>query len=348
MPPNNRNPVKLARVNSLRTRRLVGPACTAELARFSRFAGTALPWLWACTTGAPSARENTDPVCSEQTASRCGIDSTLRVGLSEHRVLSGGIERRFLTQLPASACGHAAPVVFDLHGSGGTPEEQLALSGLGELADARGFILVAPEARDGRWNVPPVPDKPDDVQFIADALDALRGWSCVDTGRVYATGFSGGARMSSQLACDLSQRIAAVAAIGGVRFPAGCAAGPVPILAFHGTADEVNPYAGGGQSYWGTGVEPAIDGWAAHNACPRRMETSVSPLVDLISYAGDACTEVSLYRIQGLGHTWPGDILAAPEVDSPPAANPLAAVPARSANDILWNFLERHRLGAGP
>lgn len=287
--------------------------------------------LAACTTGTQttSRAERQAPVANASVGSACGSGARIAAGLSEHALESSGVRRRLLVQLPAGhEADRALPVVFNLHGSGGTPEGQLSESGLAPLADAQGFVLVLPEGVDQRWNVPPDPSKPDDVRFIADAIDAVDQLVCVDRQRVFATGFSGGARMSSQLACDLSTRIAAVAAIGGVRFPGPCSdARPFPMLAFHGTADDVNPYAGGGQPYWQTGVEPAIDGWARHNGCGARAEEPVAAGVDRIAYAG--CIDVVLYRIDALAHRWPGVVTS-----------------EGSANDILWRFFERHPLPA--
>jgi polyhydroxybutyrate depolymerase len=225
-------------------------------------------------------------------------------------------------------------LVFNFHGSGGSPEGQLATSQLSALADAKRFAMVLPAASGARWNVPPDPAKPDDVRFVADLLDTLTTLLCLSPERVYATGFSGGARMSSQLACDLSQRIAAIAAIGGLRFPGPCSeARSMPILAFHGSADRTNPYAGGGEAYWGTSVESALDGWGQHNGCGPRRERSVAPSVAELAYGGgDGCAEVLLYRIDGFGHSWPGAIY-------PDRAD-------GSANALLWAFFESHSLHA--
>jgi polyhydroxybutyrate depolymerase len=265
----------------------------------------------------------------------CAGRGDLPIGLSEHGIESGGIRRRFLVQRPGAASTTSAlPVVFTLHGSGGTPEEQLALTGLPQLAEEKHFLLVAPEGIEQRWNVPPDPVKADDVRFIADLIDALSELACVDSRRVFSSGFSGGARMSSQLACDLSARIAAVAAIGGIRFPGPCAqARPFPVIAFHGTADSVNPYAGGGQPYWGTGVDDAILGWARHNGCSGPRSTAFAPQVEQIAYTGAGCTDVVLYRILDMDHTWPG-------VLGPGAAS---AQPS-TANALLWSFFEEHPL----
>jgi len=269
-------------------------------------------------------------------SSACNTESALPLGLSERHLVSGGVDRRFLVYLPGGYDRKSPlPVVFNFHGSGGSPEGQLETSQLTALADAERFAIVAPASVGPRWNIPPDPAKPDDVRFTADTLDALNGLLCVDPARVYATGFSGGARMSSQLACDLSGRVAAIAAIGGIRFPGPCsAARSMPILAFHGTGDTTNPYAGGGEAYWGTSVESAIDGWGQHNGCGPRRESPVAPSVVQLGYGGAGCADVSLYRIEGFGHSWPGAIYPDREDGT--------------ANDLLWAFFENHPLPAPP
>jgi polyhydroxybutyrate depolymerase len=270
------------------------------------------------------------------TPASCEIETTLPSGTSEHHLASSNVERRFLVHLPPSAERRSdLPIVLNLHGSGGSPERQLATSQLTSLADRERFAVVAPASLGERWNVPPDPSKPDDVRFISDTLDAVAQMLCVEPRQVYATGFSGGGRMSSQLACDLSGRIAAIAAIGGLRFPGPCAeARSMPILGFHGTGDSVNPYAGGGEPYWGTSVESALEGWATHNRCGPRRDTNVAPGVDQLAYGGAACAEVVLYRIDGFGHAWPGVIY--PEQDG------------GTANQLIWGFFQRHPLPSAP
>jgi polyhydroxybutyrate depolymerase len=274
----------------------------------------------------------------------CGGGAGLPPGSSEQRLTSGGVERRFLVVVPPRLePGERLPVVFNLHGSGGSPEGQLAQSGLAALAEAERFVVVAPAALNARWNVPPVSESPDDVRFVGDIIDALPRLACIDPRRVHATGFSGGGRMSSQLACDLSERIGAIAAVGGIRFPGPCAsARALPILAIHGTADTVNPYAGGGQPYWGSGVDDAIDGWARHNGRTGPRQTELSPGVWQIRFDADPGRadpgqadpgEVVLYRLDGVEHVWPGSIL-------PGNAR-------GSANHLLWDFFQSHPLPAG-
>jgi polyhydroxybutyrate depolymerase len=297
-------------------------ACTADRTEIAARSPTASEGV------TPQPEATRSAAANAAAKSGCGL-AALPSGQSEHRLISGGIDRRFLLYVPPGTAPRVWPVVLNFHGSGGTPEGQLATSNLAVWADREHFALVAPAAVDNRWNIPPDSARADDVRFTADVLDTVATLLCVDPQRVYATGFSGGGRMSSQLACDLSTRIAAIAAVGGIRFPGPCgAARSIPILAFHGTADETNPYAGGGQPYWGTGVEAAIDGWAAHNGCGPRVEQPRAPGLTELRYAKERCGEVVLFRIEGLGHTWPGQLL-------PNQAE-------GTANDLLWQFFTRH------
>src|SRR4029077_16852178 len=80
------------------------------------------------------------------------------------------------------------------------------------------FIGVAPSGlRNGTtpyWNAAPV-EVNGDVAFIGRLLDHLESTMCIDTARVFSTGMSNGAQMSSLLACRLPERIAAIAPVSG-------------------------------------------------------------------------------------------------------------------------------------
>ncbi|RYD18890.1 MAG: polyhydroxybutyrate depolymerase, partial [Lysobacteraceae bacterium] len=102
------------------------------------------------------------------------------------------------------------PLVILLHGSTGTGAEMMRESGLATTADAHGFIVVSPNGgiaaeRGYVWNIPGVPtvtgalpgkDARDDVAYITGLIDRLVATGCVDAKRVYATGLSGGGRMT--------------------------------------------------------------------------------------------------------------------------------------------------------
>jgi len=249
------------------------------------------------------------------------------------------------------------PLVVNMHGSQSTAAEQEGLTGMDATADADTFIVVYPQgdipAGTGyEWNVPGQPlfggaavpaGSPDDVSFIQQLVTMLEQSYCIDTHRVFATGFSGGARMASQLGCDASTVFAAVAPVSGLRLPSPCpATRAVPVVAFHGTADPVDPYTGNGQKYWTYSVPVAAGRWAVHNGCVKTASNSApAPTVALTAYA--PCTggsAVELYSIVGEGHEWPGG----PELPRSITRVLGPQSTAISANDVMWSFFEAHPL----
>jgi polyhydroxybutyrate depolymerase len=238
----------------------------------------------------------------------CAIAAT--PGASEQRLTSGGRERAYRLFVPPGYDGRTRlPLVLELHGSGGTAEGQAATSRFAELAAREGFLVASLQAAaaGNRWNVPVTAERPDDVRYVSDVIDDVAKRACSDEQRVYATGFSGGARMSSLLACKLGGRIAAIAPMAGLRWPGPCEGRAVPVLTFHGLADPQNTYDGGAASRggeWLESVPEALAGWAKHNGCDGDavLDDPPGPLSTL-SYQGcDA--EVRLVRIDGLAHTW--------------------------------------------
>jgi poly(3-hydroxybutyrate) depolymerase len=178
----------------------------------------------------------------------------------------GGHSRTVIVHVPKGYSGRTAvALVLNLPGSGTTAADQELFTGMDATADADGFIVAYPQAliAEGNgfdWNVPGEPliggravpaGAPDDVAFLTQLVGVLEGRYCIAPTRVYATGFSGGARMASQLACDSSGVFAAVAPVSGLRRPTPCpTTRAVPVLSFHGIADPVDPYNGHGQKYW--------------------------------------------------------------------------------------------------
>jgi polyhydroxybutyrate depolymerase len=231
-------------------------------------------------------------------------------GVQQLQIKSGGRERSYRLFVPASYDGRTRlPLVLDLHGSGGTSAGQARNSGFEDVAAREGFAVASLQAEANRWNVPVRDDRPDDVAYVGDVIDDVAAKLCTDTTRVYATGFSGGARMSSLLGCRLNSRIAAIAPVSGLRWPEPCGGRAIPVLTFHGLADPQNPYDGKAQGRgdeWLESVPEALAGWAGHNGCDPKLifEDPAGPL-STMRYAG--CrdgAEVRMIRIDGLGHTW--------------------------------------------
>ncbi len=251
-------------------------------------------------------------------------------GVSSQQLVSGQRQRAYRLFVPPGYDGQVRlPLVLDLHGSGGNAAGQARNSGLEMVSANERFIVATLEAEGGRWNVPVQNDRADDVAYVRDVIAHVAARVCLDDTRVYATGFSGGGRMTSLLACQLGSQLAAVAPVSGLRFPGPCNGPPVPVMTFHGLADSQNPYDGhaaGRGAEWLESVPDALAGWARVNACKGApiLEDPPGPL-STVRYEGcGSGTEVRMVRIDGLGHTWTRQ-----EVDT---------------TTVMWQFFKAHRL----
>src|SRR5688572_23582644 len=130
-------------------------------------------------------------------------------GVAEQQLVSGQRPRTYRLFVPPGYDGRTPlPLVLDLHPSGGTSANQARNSGFEDVAARERFAVASPQAENGRWNVPVDSSRADDVAYITDVIAHVAARLCTDSTRIYATGFSGGGRMSSLLACKLNTRIA--------------------------------------------------------------------------------------------------------------------------------------------
>jgi polyhydroxybutyrate depolymerase len=252
----------------------------------------------------------------------------------------------------------AAPVVLALHGGGSNPAAMADFCGLSQKANQEGFLVVYPHGsgRTGEylsWNAGNCCGHAwkrgvNDVEFVHRLLDDLSEAAEVDARRVFATGMSNGGMLAYRLACEMPERIAAIAPVAGTLGLADCRpALPVPVLHFHGTKDLFVPYEGGKgpRSLSGTNFLPvreAIQTWVRNNECkPGPVETVLSEgksdgmRITQHTYAGGRDgAEVALVTIEGGGHTWPGRL--------PRLAMLGPSAIGISANDMMWEFFQRH------
>lgn len=262
-------------------------------------------------------------------------------GFSEHTLRSAGAEREYLLYVPENRPAGPMPLVFSFHGSGGYPQNQVDTSHFETLADTHGFIAVFPAgaftnsltARSWNANVEPGVD---DVQFVRDMIRDISGLVDVDHRRIYTSGFSGGARISSRLACELSDVLAAAAPVAGLQYPDGCIPKrSIPIIAFHAEDDPVNTYDQTAESrpYWRMGVETALDKWRQANNCSlANADTQMA--YGVTRYRWSSCgggSEIEFYQTTTGGHTWPG-------------AAQRGAVQDINASELIWDFFSRHQL----
>jgi polyhydroxybutyrate depolymerase len=271
----------------------------------------------------------------------CLLDAPFPAPMAEHVLVYDDIERSYVVYVPASYDHEAfTPLVLAFHGYANSPGQQEEWSALSEKAAAAGFVLVYPRGTGfiSGWNGGDCcGSMVDDVGFVSALIDRLQEDLCIDPQRVYATGFSNGGFLSHRLACELSDRIAAIASVAGVMGIDDCTpTRPVPVLQMHGTGDLVVPY--GGSTLLGfESVPETIAAWVARDGCEGEPVVSYQH-EEVTCERHERCeagVEVELCTVEGGGHTWPGgaDIFGAG-----PTTQNLAA------NDRLWDFFVAHPL----
>lgn len=316
--------------------------------------------------------------------------ATEKTPLPDRAVLGSGDYIRNLTTWPKRSydihipssydVSWPTPVVLVLHGGGASSENAAKLTCpngdlnstkcLNKLADREGFIVVYPNGTSRpliknlrTWNAGggengymcvgeyACKNKIDDISYFKDLLDNLSKTINVDRARVYATGISNGAAMSHRLACELSDWIVAIAAVGGGNQFSAVAqckpSQPVSVLEIHGTSDPAWPYDGGtgtkeGGNFYS--VSQTVSGWTARNQCSSEPIKETMP--DLKndgtksikeSYGG--CrkdSNVVLITVNNGGHTWPQGNQYLPERAIGKTGQDF------SANEVIWQFFKVH------
>ena len=188
----------------------------------------------------------------------------------------------------------AAPLLLLLHGYTATGAGQEAYMQFGRVAEAAGMIYLHPDGTSDLlglqfWNATDAccdlfGSGVDDSGYLLDLIEAVESRLNVDPKRIYITGHSNGGFMSYRMACDHSEKIAAIASLAGATWldDADCGATePVHVLQIHGTDDDVILFDGNCdffQCY--PGAIDTAKTWAQTDACDRVIDQS-SPKLDL-------------------------------------------------------------------
>lgn len=238
-------------------------------------------------------------------------------------MIHDGIQRDYILYIPAIYDGNTdVPLILNFHGFGSNANQQLVYGDFRDIADKEGFLLVHPEGTllngNQHWNVGSftIGSTTDDVSFTEALIDELANQYAINLDRVYATGMSNGGYFSFLLACQLSEKIAAVASVTGSMTPETynvCnAQHPTPILQIHGTSDSTVPYNG---DTWTRSIEDVISYWANYNNCETNPTTTALADIDpsdgstvehIVYIDGDNGLTTEHMKVIGGGHTWPG------------------------------------------
>jgi polyhydroxybutyrate depolymerase len=259
--------------------------------------------------GAPETGDTTMQPSSEagspDPGPTCGPASAKPGFFADQTIMVGTSKRTYQLFVPDTYDHHKSfPVVFVLHGDGGTgtgirngfPLEKTA---------AGGAIFVYPDGENQTWVIDNGAGLLHDVAFIDAVVAQLGKAYCTDAKRIFSVGFSKGAYFTNMLACVSKSNLRAVVAHsgGGPFYLDGigtkydntvndvvCPSPPPATLQIVGAADSLLDDA-----------KKARDHWERVNTCKATSQPfDVSPCV---AYDGCATGRPESYcEIPGMGH----------------------------------------------
>jgi polyhydroxybutyrate depolymerase len=271
-------------------------------------------------------------------------------------IKSGGLPRQYLVHLPPDySTAKRSPLILAFHGGLGSASGMVRISKLNELADVKGAVVVYPEGIERHWqdgrkfgNKGTI----DDVAFCRDLLAKLSQDYTIDPKRIYAIGLSNGGFFVQRLACEMPDKIAAVASVAasqliGMNYRARQ---PVPIIFVLGTLDPIVPWAGGVVNGTAEGDErvysadDTVAKWIKADHCAPTskiiFEQKPGDETHFIATSYRSPTndsEVVLCKVEGGGHCWPGGVQYLPRIF-------IGRTSSVKANLLIYDFFARHHL----
>jgi poly(3-hydroxybutyrate) depolymerase len=239
--------------------------------------------------------------------------------LTEYTTTLGGQTRRWLVYLPSNyrkltAHGRRLPLVLAFHGRNGSGRYMAQQTGWHEVAEARGFIVVYPQAEPATGpNIGfsgSIDATNPDVAVTLDILTDVTTRFAVDTTRVIVTGVSQGAAFTNRLAVQHPQLFAAIAPCYSGHLSAASYSNPIvrtdvplPVWQCRGVNEVPTDYPGGtdgeaaAKIFWRETVN--------RNAGPPTVEVDGRYTTDIYD---DGAAEYRWTVNGDIGHFWPKDL----------------------------------------
>lgn len=257
----------------------------------------------------------------------------------------GMVVRHYRVYVPASVVSGPGLVIV-LHGADGSGLQAEAMSRFDRQADRLGWVAAYPDGVLDGWDAFACCPHAgaDDVAFVSGLVGRLETVDGVDPGRVFVAGLSRGGMMSYRLACELSSRVAAIAAVSGNMATLAGSAQDVPcrpqravsVLAIHGTADPRVPIDGGRTDISYAPLSAVVGVWRSLDGCGRQPAIQASGPSTITTWSCRDGSAVVTRVVTGGGHAWPG------------ARWPFADPPADASFDasaVIADFFAAHARG---
>ena len=206
-----------------------------------------------------------------------------------------------------------------------------------ELAETEGVVIAIPVGKlvppnEGAWQLNTTMQSRQDIDMMDAMIDDVSARHPVDRSAVYAVGYSLGSMFSYELACQMSDRFAAIASFAGTMpvSPESCDPGRnVPIMHIHGVADPIiaydQPWDWKNWDSVGTmhDIPSLMRFWRDRYNCRDERQTESEGTTHFVYNACEQGARLEHYRLETAGHSWPEDLNGV------------------STHRVIWSFLSR-------
>ena len=258
-------------------------------------------------------------------------------------LLIDGRVRHFLLYMP-QGIQKDAPLVFCLHGYGGSPEKVDDVIAQG--ADRHGFALCLPvglkdPTGQPSWNVGYPMQKGwevDDEECVCRMARYVQKKYHLSRRNTFFSGMSNGGEMCYLLAYSGQKVFKAIGSIAGLTmqwiYENRQVQHPVPFLEIHGTDDQISLWEGDPENRGGWNpympVPVAVDALVKANQCTRELTDTITypsrplhrPIIRHKHLDGTGGTEVWLYEVIGAQHCY--------------------FIEDMHTGDVLWEFFSKY------
>ena len=246
------------------------------------------------------------------------------------------LEREYRLFVPTDLPEDPVPLLIAVHGGSGRDYPFPQQTKFEALAEEEGFIIAYPMSEllpgnEGEWQLNTTPESRQDIEYIEALIDYLAATQSIDEKRVYATGYSLGSMFNYELACQLSDRFAAVASYAGTMPvpPDSCDLDSnVAIMHLHGDDDYIISYneAWDWKAWDEVGtmmdIPSLVNFWADKYNCQNEGGNTTNTSQHIVHDTCDQNVRVEHHRHYNVGHEWP------------------ETIEGTSTHEVIWNFLQ--------
>jgi polyhydroxybutyrate depolymerase len=237
------------------------------------------------------------------------IDPTL------HTITIDGMQpRSYYLNVPSTySASTSTPLLLALHSRTSTAKTIFTDSQILSWAESMNFIVAGLNGAvyddASSWNAGncctnATTYQENDILFVSTVLDHVTANHSIDKSRVWVMGHSNGGMMAYRLACDLSDKITAIAVVSGALVDPTCSpTKPVSIFHIHGNLDPTVPFHGGGK-FETPNIYFSVQDMAYRNSCTGDPKETSNTIEERYTWRCTNGVETQLVNYQEQSHAW--------------------------------------------